>query len=122
MGLDQYAYIVDNEKQLYEEDIREDFHWRKHNRLQGWMESLWRSKGNTKTFNCENLELTIDDLIALQHDIEEKDLPETTGFFYGQDSYENYDGRGYKKEDEKFIKRAIEAIKEGKKVFYSCWY
>ena len=114
MGLDQFAYFVEDESRLHEDGRVEDFYWRKHNRLQGWMEGLWRSKGNKGEFNCEDLELTMDDLITLQHDIEEKDLPEV-------DSYENYDD-WRKENDENFIKSAINAIKDGHKVFYSCCY
>ena len=39
MGLDQYAYRI-KEGQGFE-----IAYWRKHNRLQGWMENLWVEKG-----------------------------------------------------------------------------
>ena len=51
MGLDQYAYARDPRIQRDEEDEDDwggDVHimdWRKHNRLQGYMEQLWESKG-----------------------------------------------------------------------------
>ena len=134
MGLDQYAYYeTDNS----EEPICE---WRKHNRLQGWMEQLWEGKGRPGNasdgnplgdFNCVPLELSEDDLDALEEALESFDLPETAGFFFGSDSYfwENEDGKPYpeneyfyKEQDIDFVKKAKQALTEGHKVFYNCWY
>jgi len=134
MGLDQYAYYeTDNS----EEPICE---WRKHNRLQGWMEQLWEDKGRPGNasdgnplgdFNCVPLELSEDDLDALEEALESFDLPETAGFFFGSDSYfwENEDGKPYpeneyfyKEQDIDFVKKAKQALTEGHKVFYNCWY
>ena len=130
MGLDQYAYYeTDNS----EEPICE---WRKHNRLQGWMEQLWEDKGRPGNasdgnpmgdFNCVPLELSEDDLDALEEALESFDLPETAGFFFGSDSYfwENEDGKPYpeneyfyKEQDIDFVKKAKQALTEGHKVFY----
>ena len=36
--------------------------WRKHNRLHGWMEELWREKGNEGEFNTEELLLELIDM------------------------------------------------------------
>ena len=44
MGLDQYAYARPPRKRNSDNDIQVA-EWRKHNRLQGWMEHLWQSKG-----------------------------------------------------------------------------
>jgi len=126
MGLDQYAVAID------ENGERQDMtYWRKHNRLQGWMENLWLSKGNDGEFNCVDLELSEDDLDDLAKAIKGKDLPETGGFFFGADSYEWYDqeyedSKGetmtYRAKDEQFISDAHDAIADGKKVIYSCWW
>jgi hypothetical protein len=40
MGLDQFAYCIDNNGE--KEELA---YWRKHPNLQGWMENLWQSKG-----------------------------------------------------------------------------
>ena len=106
MGLDQYAYATDsNDEQV------ELAYWRKHNRLQGWMEDLWIDKGKPfdgelednglGDFNCVPVELTEDDLDALEADVCEKAMPETGGFFFGDDSFgwENEDGEQYKGKD-----------------------
>ena len=48
MGLDQEAYSRGKEDQS-----SFSHYWRKHNRLQGWMENLWEEKGrpNSRTEN-----------------------------------------------------------------------
>jgi len=139
MGLDQYAY-----RRLPEETSEENIelaYWRKHNRLQGWMEQLWEDKGRPNfteadsqamgDFNCVELEITLSDLEQLEAHIENKSLPETGGFFFGNDSFswtdENdkpfEDGDYYYKEtDLEFIREAREAIADGQKVYYNCWW
>ena len=134
MGLDQNAYAQD--KNGEQEHLAD---WRKHNRLQGWMEDLWNEKGrpNAETednpmgdFNCIPLELDLDDIDRLEADLDDYNLPETGGFFFGGDSYmwESEDGSKssanyyYKETDYQFVSDARHALKEGKKVFYSCWW
>ena len=126
MGLDQYAVAID------ENGERQDMtYWRKHNRLQGWMENLWRSKGNEGEFNCVDVELTEVDLTNLSEAVEGNGLPETGGFFFGADSYEWYDQEyedsngmrtTYRAKDIQFINDAREALKDGMKVVYGCWW
>jgi hypothetical protein len=134
MGLDQYAYYEQDGEQLPIAD------WRKHNRLQGWMEQRWVDKGSPGThtegnpmgdFNCVPLELNAQDIEDLEWAIENFDLPETAGFFFGQDSYfwENEDGEPYpendyfyKEQDIEFVQEAKKALTDGHKVFYNSWY
>ncbi|MBO89045.1 MAG: phosphoglycerate kinase [Rickettsiales bacterium] len=135
MGLDQYAY-----RRLPEETSEENIelaYWRKHNRLQGWMEQLWIDKGRPNAneqegcFNCVELEITLSDLDELETQVENKALPETHGFFFGNDSFSWEDEEGeqfedgdyyYKETDLDFIRDAREAISEGQKVYYNCWW
>jgi hypothetical protein len=120
MGLDQYAFI---RKDNVEE--REDvFYWRKHNRLHGWMEKLYQSKGGKEEFNMVDLELTLEDIGELEATILNKDLPETGGFFFGSDSYSDYEDKqyGYKDDDIRFIHQAKEILNNNKKLYYSCWW
>ena len=115
MGLDQYAISRDSNG----EDT-ELAYWRKHNRLQGFMESLWTLKTgkNERTLNCEEMELTEGDLDCLEKSIKNRALPKTEGFFFGPDSYK----RETDINDLLFIKKARAVIKDGEKVFYSCWW
>jgi hypothetical protein len=137
MGLDQYAY-----RRLPHEDSDGNItisEWRKHNRLQGWMEQLWEDKGRPNAqdstweggFNCVELEITLSDLEQLEAHVEDMALPETGGFFFGDDSFswtdENdkpfEDGNYFHKEtDLEFIREARDAISDGQKVYYNCWW
>tara|TARA_Y100000310_G_scaffold344681_1_gene458766 strand:- start:824 stop:1234 length:411 start_codon:yes stop_codon:yes gene_type:complete len=136
MGLDQYAYATPQGT----EEQQELAYWRKHNRLQGWMEDLWEDKGRPNhdeignplgDFNCVPVEITLSDLEQLEAHVTNKELPETGGFFFGDDSFSWTDEDGnefadgdyhYKETDLKFIEDARKAIEDGKKVFYNCWW
>ena len=140
MGLDMYAYAVaQGGVDDGEETSLAD--WRKHNRLHGWMEERWEDKGKPNldsatddamgSFNCIPLELISNDIDVLEADINDKTMPDTGGFFFGDDSFswENDDGNKpkdndyyYKEVDLQFIKDARKALKEGKKVFYNSWW
>ena len=135
MGLDQYAYA---KASLDSEEKEELFYWRKHNRLHGWMEDLYRDRGNQVTeegfgnsFNCVPVELTLSDIEQLEAHVTNKALPETGGFFFGNDSFGWTDDEGnefangdyyYKEDDLKFIGLARKALQKGKKVFYDSWW
>ena len=118
MGLDQNAYKVSQDGE------REELaYWRKHNRLQGWMEQRYTVKGGMKEFNCVDLELTEEDINDLETAIDSRALPQTGGFFFGEDSYSEYDGEwGDKEDDRKFIELAKEALDDGWRIVYSCWW
>ena len=136
MGLDQYAYATPQGTDEQEEIA----YWRKHNRLQGWMEQLWEDKGRPDfneianpmgDFNCQPVELTMSDIEQLEAHVENKALPETGGFFFGDDSFEwdDEDGKPYaegdyhhKEADLRFIKDARKAFQDGKKVYYNSWW
>jgi hypothetical protein len=139
MGLDQYAtarkgeprtvkseYTYTDqdgvEKEGFEEylewdDTIELATWRKHPNLQGWMQELWYEKGGDGEFNCVDLELTLDDLNALEATLDEEELPETVGFFFGSNADDHY-----AEADREFIVQARAAIKQGYKVIYSSWW
>jgi hypothetical protein len=103
-------------------------YWRKHNRLQGWMENLWRERKSGEPidgeFNCERVQLTLEDIDKLEQDINDRGLPETGGFFFGSDSYDDYENEdfGHKNSDLEFIKEARHYLQENKKVYYTSWW
>jgi hypothetical protein len=119
MGLDMYA----NRRAPR---VSEELHyWRKHNRLHGWMEQLWRYKtGKEEVFNCEEVILELIDITNLEKAILNKELPESEGFFFGMDSYEytKEELKEQKEDDLQFIKEARKAIMEGDEVVYSSWW
>ncbi|MDE3767578.1 hypothetical protein [Sinorhizobium meliloti] len=121
MGLDMYAYtIVQQPLQSVDfdpDEPRELHYWRKHPKLHGWMEVLYRTKGGAEQdFNCVNLQLTREDLDRLEIAIRSGALPDTTGFFFGEsDGSETAD-------DLRFVANAREALAAGLTVFYSSWW
>jgi hypothetical protein len=123
MGLDQYATarrgeaITDDEGYTYYEDSMELAYWRKHPNLQGFMQELYYEKGGEGEFNCVDVELTLEDLDALEESLDEEALPETEGFFFGTDSSDYY-----AEADREFIREARAAIKQGYTVVYSSWW
>lgn len=136
MGLDQFSYRVktgfikkpvDFSTEKYNEktedyDVlceKEEIHyWRKHPNLQGWMENLYYEKGGeSDSFNCVNVQLTWEDLEELEKEIREGSLPQTVGFFFGEDSDEYY-----KEETLEWIDKSLESIKDGYDIYYSSWW
>ena len=134
MGLDMFAYrtkvqlskSVDFQEEVYpkEEDgsqkqgvCDEIMYWRKHPDLHGWMEKLYYEKGgDSDSFNCVLVEITLEDLDRLEKDITEDNLPFTDGFFFGSSD------KGPNEKDVAFIQAAREAIAEGDRVFYDSWW
>ena len=135
MGLDQYAYVAarSNERsEFYESEgefvngewvvpgkakPREIAYWRKHPNLHGWMQKLWEAKGGSGEFNGDELELTWEDIDALEKAVKKRKLPTTSGFFFGNPS-DDY----HYNHDLEFIKNARAELFLGLKVFYnSSW-
>ena len=137
MGLDMNAYRmkftptkeVDFSEEIFGRDdigeldyenpivvAKEIAYWRKHPDLHGWMENLYREKGGREqSFNGDLVVLTLADLDRLEEDILRKNLPKTTGFFFGE-------SREISLNDLEFILEARKAIQEGDTVFYdSSW-
>ena len=135
MGLDQYAYARPPRKRNSYDDVQVA-EWRNQNRLEGWMESLWQSKGCPNAnedydFNCVPLQLTSQDIDSLEEAILNFELPETDGFFFGSDSYFWTDENDepfrdndywYKESDLTFVQEARKMLDKKWRVFYSSWY
>jgi hypothetical protein len=82
------------------------------------MERLAESKNaEYGSFNGVELELTWADIDALEQAVTHKQLPATTGFFFGRDADELY-----YEDDLRFIQAARAELFMGLKVFYnSSW-
>ena len=130
MGLDMFVWrvaandaiddlTIRSEEDGRERELEELFYWRKHHDLHGWMENLYRAKGGTKeSFNCVPVRLSDTDLDNLMIDVMNKKLPETRGFFFG----DNPQDAESVINDLKFIALAKEAIREGDAVYYDSWW
>jgi len=136
MGLDQYAYAAARAGQQQEfwetaeaaqgsmeyvsrivERPREIAYWRKHPNLHGWFKQEWESEGNEGDFNGDELEITWDMLERLEYDVRNDELPDTRGFFFGDNS-----DAEYYEQDLEFIRNARAELFMGLKVFYnSSW-
>ena len=125
MGLDMYAWSVaknDANEQfaIAEDNERSELaYWRKHHDLHGWMERLYRDKGgDAESFNCIPVRLTLDDLESLEADLMDSALPETIGFFFGN----NPPDEDSLREDLVFIAKARAEIAMGREVYYDSWW
>ena len=117
MGLDQYAYTQENRN-------NPEFIWRKHARLQEFMEALfiYRTGQGPIDLNCGELELTEQDIDALEELVKNGNLPESEGgFFYGHD-FQDEAAKEYRNRDLEFCRWAKQILETRKKVFYSCWW
>lgn len=114
MGLDMYLngrnFIANRERPKVDgvdlkEQIYELGYWRKHPNLHGYI---------VKTFangvdECQEIFLTKENVEKILYAIEYRELPHTTGFFFGKS-----DGTE-KDEDIKIFKRALEWLEKGDK-------
>ena len=141
MGLDMYAYVASKKGQQSEYYETAEFdktvnefvsttvtkpyeiaYWRKHPNLHGWMQRLWERKGkpggyDDDRFNGIELELNWDDLDELERAIRHGQLPNTTGFFFGDPADSHY-----YEQDLEFVNNAKAEVFLGLKVFYnSSW-
>jgi hypothetical protein len=125
MGLDMYAFStkakpqteVDFETKNFQPE--EVYYWRKHPNLHGWMQNLYDMKGGTSPdFNGDCVVLDSEDLDNLEQDIKDGNLPDTSGFFFGQSS-NNDEENDY---DLAFVTKAREVITNGKTVYYTSWW
>ena len=136
MGLDMYAYAAASEKQYgeywadgeYDPDTKdyvntavskpkELAYWRKHPNLHGWFHREWIDQGNTGDFNGDQLEIDWAMLERLESAVVNRELPGTSGFFFGEGA-DDY----YRNQDLEFVKQARAELFLGLRVFYnSSW-
>ncbi len=140
MGLDQYAGFA-NVADLETKDNKvvpvinnddEDnpyvtvYDWRKHARLQEFMEKLWERKntqaGHCPEFNCRKMDLQREDILELQKLVENDDLPFCGGGFFWGHQFQEESMSEYKEQDLKFCEDALKWLAEGKEVWYECWW
>ena len=130
MGLDQYAGFRDSDG-----NVKEEFYWRKHARLQQFMSIEFREQNKTKQENNY-----MDDLqhlgfnggqggVKITKELIER-LEEaykdnyyyyfaSDGFFWGQ-QFQEEQVTEYKNQDKKFIEWCKEQLKAKKDIGYDC--
>jgi hypothetical protein len=117
MGLDMYAFTTSQDIPPTDFDEPRDsaelFYWRKHPNLHGWMEWIYFKRGGQdRDFNSSPVRLESVHLDALEQAIRRDELPRTTGFFFGESRPEE------RERDFEFVRKAREALRVGKRVFY----
>ncbi len=123
MGLDMYALSTKAKPQTEVDFSTKNFeqtelhYWRKHPNLHGWMQNLYDAKGGTSSdFNGDCVILDSEDLDNLEEDIKGGNLPDTSGFFFGQSDPDS------DLDDLEFVAKARNEIANGKTVYYTSWW
>jgi hypothetical protein len=117
MKLDQFAYSPENAE-------NPEFIWRKHAKLQEFMESLFvlRTGKDDTNLNRSELGLTVDDIQMLEALVKTGELPVSKGgFFYGH-QFQDESAQEYRDQDLAFCEWAKAILKTREKVIYSCWW
>ena len=132
MGLDQYGGWLQKpskEEQLHSKIVNQpifehncEFDWRKHAKLQKFMEDIWytRETDGEDMFNGQTLLLTKEDILNLQQVLLNDNLPESEGGFFFGHQFQDESAEQYKEQDLEFCKEALKWLDEGKEVFYEC--
>ena len=117
MGLDQYAYSRDREQ-------NPEFIWRKHVKLQSFMENLYYEREGTdaEAFNCVELELTEQDIETLEELIAANSLPQSEGGFFFGHQWQDEAAEEYREQDLEFCKWEQAILETRERVIYSCWW
>ena len=122
MGLDQYAYIKTAESRDEGESLK--FVWRKHSKLQSFMEALYQDRTglSASDLNCGELRLEASDIDRLEQAVKNSALPHCDGgFFYGH-QFQNEQATAYRDYDLEFCAWARAELEQGSTVIYSCWW
>ena len=122
MGLDQCAYTRPDDQEPSEAPTQ--FIWRKHAKLQEFMEQLYveRTGSPADELNCGELKLLTEDIERLKQLVENDDLPTSVGgFFYGH-QFQHQSAAEYREQDLEFCAWALNTIKAGNRVYFSCWW
>ena len=91
--------------------------WRKHPDLHGWMERLYRQRGGKGHFNCRAMRLHIDDIDALDRDLNAGSMPPPSpGYYMGKSDAQDL------QQTRDFIANARTVINGGHAVFYDSYW
>lgn len=121
MYINVCSYKPQSEVDFKSEDCINDeelFYWRNDYDLHMFMEVLYDLKGGeADSFNCVNVELTLEDLESIEEYIHSLD-------FESDDDVDDYYNDGDDKLSEyiNFIEMARVLISQGKFIYYSSWW
>ena len=146
MGLDQYAKLKNqkiNFDKIFSDDSkpeRDGFYWRKHARLQVFMNEQWKKQnehklkqmlknGNKNAWDMSHLGFNAGEVVYMTEEVV-KDLEKAIkddyysyfahdGFFWGQ-QFQETSMNEYRKQDETFLEFCKNALKNKQVVEYEC--
>jgi hypothetical protein len=117
VGLDMTAFRVLGNIPVDHWEGEEIYTWRKHPNMHGWMQQLYARKSGVtdpEEFNSSvYVELNAQEIAELAEVVEKRELPHTTGFFFGQSGPDDFEY------DQEFLTAATRAILAGYKVYYT---
>ena len=143
MGLDQYAGLRDSKGEVHidfenvysdkYEPEKSGFVWRKHARLQVFMNKHFKKQKDHEHNTIDDLQhlgfnageggvkITEELIKELEEQVKNDywDCFASDGFFWGQ-QFQEQAVKEYKAQDKKFIKWAKEQLKEGRLIGYDC--
>ena len=129
MGLDQYAGFRDNDG-----NVKEEFYWRKHARLQQFMASKFNEQNKDKKPDADNMmhslgfnggqggvKLTEEIIKQLEEAIKDGYYSyfASDGFFWGQ-QFQEEQVTEYAEQDKKFVEWAEQQLSAGENIGYDC--
>ena len=130
MGLDQSAYAREQPSGEHIGGDKHPFYWRKHARLQSWMQRKYYEKqdttgtpcsGDFAEFNCVPLSLNQSDIDELKCHLE-AGLPESEGGFFWGHQFQGESAKKYREQDLAFCAWADQELANGNEVIYYCWW
>ena len=133
MGLDQNAgkwmsmeyNNLDNKGKPQTYECFGPYYWRKHARLQTFMQETYERKNQDakpeKVYHFREVELDIEDIDRLDKAINNGFIEYFCegGFFYGH-QYQEESCNDYKKQDKEFVSFARKEIAKGTEIVYTC--
>lgn len=125
MGLDQYAFSADDIEDVKEGNVHFQFEWRKHAKLQEFMVKVFERKGGIRDkeeFNCNPVELSLEDINQLEKLVKNKTLPHSGGGFFWGHQFQNESQEEYLSTDLDFCEWAKRQLRDNARVFYDCWW
>ena len=125
MGLDQYAFTADDIKDIEEGNVHFQFQWRKHAKLHEFMVNVFNKKGGIhgeRDFNCNAVELSLDDIDQLEQAIWARQLPHSEGGCFWGHQFQEESQEEYRDRDLEFCQWARQELSDNARVFYDCWW
>ena len=139
MGLDQYAFSTSKQLKVTHDagylscntPEEPQYQWRKHSKLQAFMEGVFGERGGLLreqdgppwlSFNCNPILLEPEDIDNLEACLTNGGLPESEGGFFFGHQFQDEAADEYREQDIEFCAWARKEFDRGRHVYYDCWW